>query len=63
MTRPEIRAHLHALPLREPRHILTVSVTRTRLGWSVEGGGAVSIETATNLVDSLIRIRESRCVE
>lgn len=57
MTRPELRQHLHALPLNEARTLAGIQVTRRELGWSVEGGQPVSVEAAINLIDSLRRIR------
>jgi len=60
MTRPELRSTMLALPLNEPRSLSGVAVVRRSLGWSVEGGQAVSVETACNLVENLLRIRAPR---
>jgi len=57
MTRPELRQHLIALPFNEPRHLAGILVLRVPLGWSVEGGVPVSVETAINLIDIKRRVR------
>jgi hypothetical protein len=57
MTRNEIRDHLLALPRNEPRHVAGILVLRVPLGWSVEGGVPVSVETAVNIIDIKRRVR------
>jgi len=57
MTRPELRDHLLALPFHEVRHLAGIPVLRVPLGWSVEGGVPVSVETAINLIDIKRRVR------